>query len=227
MSSLASIQGLEVIFSVPSLDGFGGLPGREAIAGTSVAHVSHLLSVLMLHELSMTVCSSASSVYLARFAFLAASLHIVSPAGVFLSAPYAESPFSFLTFTALYLYARGRFGDRSEIPGIRRSLLSLLSGVILGMATTFRGNGLLSGLIFVYDAINSLTCILRSHDIRSSLGTLLTACFSGILMGCVALFPQYLAYREYCNGPSRDTGRRSWCSGWVPSIYAWVQKEYW
>ena len=227
MSPHTRTSKLEIIVSVPLLNGLHQSPGREAIAGIVIAHLSHLLSVLMLHELTLTVCSNKSTAILSRHAFLTACLHIITPAGILMSAPYAESSFSFLTFAALYLYARGLLGDRSQTHGIPRSLLSLLSGLILGAATTFRGNGLLSGLIFVYDAINSLSNILRSHDIRSNIGTLFVACFSGILMACVAFLPQYLAFKEYCYGGIGDEGIRPWCSAWVPSIYTWVQKEYW
>ncbi len=65
----------------------------------AVAHVSHLLSVVVLYRLGKLVWADG------RLAFLAASLHIFSPAGLFLSAPYAESTFSLLSFVGFYILA--------------------------------------------------------------------------------------------------------------------------
>jgi len=200
---------------------------HEAFAGVLVAHTFHLLSVLMLHELTEAVCSKDSIATRSKFAFLAASLHIVSPAGIFLSAPYAESSFSFLTFLGLFVYAKAMIGSDLKKSYAQREIMVLASGIIFGISTTFRGNGLLSGLVFVYDAVDSLNCILRSRDVRSNCSKLVTACVSGSLMACVAVTPQYLAYSEYCYRGEVSEYARPWCLDWPPSIYAWVQREYW
>lgn len=159
-------------------------------------------------------------------AVVAASLHIISPAGMFLSAPYAESSFSFLNFFGFYCYAQTLKGN-SNIAGIRADILVVVSGLAFGVATTFRRNGLLSGLILVYDAIISTTVVLRYRNVKSSIRRLFVTCISGTLMACIAAIPQYLAYNEYCSGWDINERARPWCSGWIPSIYEWVQQEYW
>ena len=198
----------------------------EALAAIILAHVFHLSSVLMLHELTLTMYVKSTRTRVASFCVLTASLHIISPAGIFLSAPYAESPFSFLNFAGYYLYAKAMLKHGEGKEG-QRDLLALLSGVVFGIATTFRGNGLFSGLLLVWDALSSGTKILRSIDNASNIRRLLTVSMSGLLMACVAVVPQYLAYREYCLYGSADTDRRPWCSSWPPSIYTGVQRQYW
>lgn len=197
------------------------------MTGALIAHIFHVLSVLMLYELASAVHPKVSLAERSRFAFLAAILHVVSPAGIFLSAPYAESSFSFLNFLGFYLYAKSLIVDHPHRFGIRRGIVMLCSGVALGIATTFRGNGLLSGLIFIHEAINCIIRILRSRQISCDSKALVALCASGILMALIAFYPQYLAYSVFCGASNIDEGVRPWCLNWVPSIYAWVQKEYW
>ena len=201
-------------------------PGPEALAAILLAHVFHLLSVLMLHELTLTVCLKSTTTRVSSFCVLVASLHIISPAGVFLSAPYAESPFSFLNFTGFYLYAKATL-KHAEGKQNQKDFLVLISGFVFGIATTFRGNGLFSGLLFVWDALACGTRILRSTDPASNFRSLLNVLISGLSMACIAVLPQYLAYAEYCVREGADSNIRPWCSNWPPSIYAWVQGEYW
>lgn len=181
---------------------------------------------MMLHELTLTVCPKSTMTRISSFCVLAASLHIISPAGMFLSAPYAESPFSFLNFAGYYLYAKAML-EHGEGRENQRDALILLSGVVFGIATTFRGNGLFSGLLLVWDALACGTRVLRFTDIASNARRLLTVSISGLLMACIAIVPQYLAYDEYCVRGSTDSDKRPWCSYWPPSIYTWVQRQYW
>lgn len=180
----------------------------------------------MLHELTSIMYLESTTSRISSFCLLAASLHIISPAGIFLSAPYAESSFSFLNFAGYYLYAKGMLmhGERKEA---QRDYLVLFSGVVFGIATTFRGNGLLCGLLFVWDALVCGARILQSIETVFHARHLLSASMSGLLMACIAMTPQYLAYNEYCVRGSADSDKRPWCSYWPPSIYAWVQRQYW
>lgn len=180
----------------------------------------------MLYQLTLTAFPKVPAKRRSMFAFLTASLHIISPAGMFLCAPYAESIFSFLNFSGFYFYARslertvGSF-DASWVG------FMLLSGAFFGIATTFRGNGLFSGLVLVYDAISTTILMLRSCDFANNIRRLLVTLIAGLMMGCLSVIPQYVAYLEYCTGQNIETPGRPWCSNWVPSIYAWVQRHYW
>ena len=144
---------------------------------------------------------------------------------MFLSAPYAESSFSLLNLGGYYLYAKAETSASAQ--SRKRDALIVFSGIVLGVGTTFRGNGLFSGLILIYDAVSSMSKMVHSANIQANMRKLFVVCLSGVLMACIAIVPQCLAYKEYCTKFSAETPVRPWCSIWVPSIYAWVQKEYW
>jgi len=178
----------------------------------------------MLYELTLAVYPKRTTEQRSIIAFLAATLHILSPAGMFLSAPYAESSFSLLNFTGFYLYANAST-EQPRGSQLLKDCSITFCGVAFGIATTFRGNGIFSGLVLVYDAITSLIDLLKGVEVVCNIRRLVVVTFSGIIMACIALVPQYLAYVEYCC--IADETRRPWCAGWIPSVYAWVQKEYW
>lgn len=206
-----------------------GYPQSSAIerfAGVALSHVSHLMAVLILYELTLIVYSALSQHRCAQLALLAASLHIISPAGMFLSAPYIESSFSVLNFLGFYCHARANC-DLPNEASTREDALTIIAGILFGVATTFRGNGLFSGLILVYDAIICCVMILRHRQVRSNIRRLLVTCLAGSLMACIMVIPQSVAYDEYCTAEHFNGDVRPWCSDWIPSIYGWVQKEYW
>lgn len=195
-----------------------------ALFGILVAHISHLFSVFVLYELSLLVFESYPPPKRSSIVLLTACLHIISPAGMFLSAPYAESLFALLNFAGFYLYGSScqRHSASSELS---THCFLFSSGLCFAVASTVRGNGLLSGLIFVYEAVKYIWAGLFREGFSSSvhLRRFCALLLTGLVMGCVAFYPQYLAYREYCT----PSAKRPWCSHTLPSIYGWVQSEYW
>ncbi|KAL9029233.1 MAG: hypothetical protein Q9196_002503 [Gyalolechia fulgens] len=208
-----------------SLFGPHGEVGSTAIVGILVSNISHLLAVLVLYEMSILIAIPSPSTTSSRVAFVSASLHIISPAGLFLSAPYAESSFSFTNFAGFYIYAYSLRAHNHDRVGLRDASL-VLSGLIFGVATTFRSNGLLSGSIFCFDlfecALDLFTFGELAKNLRRSIFLVIAGCFTGIGY----LFPQYLAYREFCTATDFQQ-LPLWCSRWFPSIYTWVQRHYW
>ncbi|KAL4871654.1 hypothetical protein BDV12DRAFT_17808 [Aspergillus spectabilis] len=195
---------------------------RFAVSAVALSHVAHYFSVLALYRLSINVFGHATE-RRRLSCFLSAALHIISPAGAFLSAPYGEPLFSFLNITGFYIYSSSRI----DLNTGRRSLSHvklLLSGCFFAAATFIRSNGILSGILLAYDALKlSYDIISRRPFIASSirLGFVgLTACIAAL--GLVV--PQYLAYTAYCTNESTS---RPWCQSLVPSIYGWVQDHYW
>ena len=203
-------------------DGKAGL--NEAAAGILIAHVSHLLSTIILYNLSQNICRSRRDFERTKFAFLVALLHVISPAGVFLSAPYAESPFALLNFLGFHLYTKGHNHEASS-NRIKGDGLLLAAGLMFGIATMFRSNGLLSGLVFAYDAIALTWMILQSRSVLDHLRGLCVTVLGGSLVAMGSVLPQFLALLEYCSEPAGDA--RQWCTHLVPSIYSWVQSHYW
>ena len=180
----------------------------------------------MLYQLSLCVKPDISKIQTSKFAFLTAFLHLTSPAGIFLSAPYTESLFSFFNFAGFFIYVRSH-QERSSGMLTRSDMLLAASGVIFGLACTMRSNGLLSGLIFCYEILNNAMALLQSNDFGANLKQLCVILLAGSLTALGAITPQYLAYKEFCVGTENSEETRPWCSKWVPSIYAWVQEYYW
>ena len=204
--------------------GIGGRVSVEALAGILVAHLSHLLSVLVLHDLSRTLFETHSGLRTSEFTFISAFLHIITPAGMFLSAPCAESLFSLFQFTAFNMYVRSIQAHESDAT-VLRDVEVIASGMLVGLATTMRSNGILSGLIFAYDAVVTAMKIFKTRNF-TLIPKLVAAGYAGLLVALGAAIPQFLAYVDYCLQASTED-RRPWCRQLVPSIYGWVQEHYW
>lgn len=159
-----------------------------------------------------------------KIAFTAASLHILSPAGLFLSAPYGESTFAFLNFAGMSSYARAvqlRYSPRQS--SFKAEVFYTVgSGIFLAIAASIRGNGLLNGILFAWDALEAL---LQQRTLKSiqALGRLAAIGTAGMLIGIGFAMPQVIAYVEFCT----DGQTRQWCDRIPPSIYSWVQDHYW
>ncbi len=104
-------------------------------------------------------------------------------------------------------------------------LLVLLSGILFGIATTFRSNGILNGMLLLEEALRCLYGLKRDMLDVATLRRLIATGIGGLCVASGFLLPQYIAYSEYC----RDFGVvvRPWCNRVVPSIYTFVQDHYW
>ena len=167
--------------------------------------------MLVLYALSTEILDG-----IPKAAFVSAALHIFSPAGIFLSAPYAESPFALLQIAGYYSYVRSRKHGGSLLGNME----TIFSGVLFGAATTLRSNGLLNGILFAWDAVECGIDLLQN---RAMMRKLTVVVIAGLLNVLGTAVPQYLAYQEYCS----ETMARPWCNGIVPIIYAWAQSHYW
>lgn len=157
-------------------------------------------------------------------AFSAAALHIISPAGAFLSAPYAESLFSLCNFLGFYVYAisikelhRGR--------ALRRDSAVILAGAVFGVATVIRSNGILSGSVFLYDVVGTTYSILWHGISCDKVSRVVSLIVGGSLVGVGTLTLQWQAFNLFCKRGATET--RPWCQARIPSIYNFVQGHYW
>lgn len=182
-------------------------------AGIVVAHVSHFVSAIVLYRLCLLLSDSTTP---SRRALAVATLHILAPAGLFLSAPYAESPFSLLSFTGFWLYL---FGLKARRP--LNDFCLALSGISFGIASTFRGNGIFNGALYMFEFLVTIPSLDRSN-LRYCAAILL----GGGFMATIFTLPQISAWFEYCF-LDKGVSRRPWCSDMPPSIYAFVQAHYW
>lgn len=189
----------------------------EALVAMAVAHASHLLAALALHRLTLVVSGDA------KLALVAAALHLVSPAGLFLSVPYAESPFACLSFAGNLLFA---LGIRNKGYPARRAAAVVGAGAIFGLATAFRSNGLSNGVLFAVGAANCLVLLARELG-AARLLALAAPVVGGLCVAAGSVVPQAVAWRRYCAAALPGLEPRPWCLRTVPSIYAFVQAEYW
>jgi phosphatidylinositol glycan class V len=194
-------------------------------AGIAISNVCHLISVLVLFRLLNIALGPKQN---ARVPFIASVLHILSPAALFLSSPYAEALFSAFNFAGMLHYVLARSTENSmQAWTITQDAYMLGSGVLFASATLIRGNGLLSGLIYLYDVASFVPRISTLQLTRHEIRRLFVTCVAGIMIAVGFAGPQYLAYQEYCMTNNSSTGVRSWCDKRVPSIYTWVQSHYW
>lgn len=194
------------------------------LAGIIVCHISSYISTLLIWAVSHRVVA-AQDKSTAAISFLAAVLYIVSPAGIFLSAPYTESPFAVLNMSAYLAFFEGRacFSRDRSIAG---AFFTVSAGVFAALGTIMRSNGILSGGLFAWDAALSAAMLLKSHYTLPDLIRLGSLGLAGVITGLGALLPQYLAYVEYCT-PGEGIEVRSWCKDTIPSIFTFVQSHYW
>ncbi|KAK5102331.1 ER membrane glycoprotein subunit of the GPI transamidase complex-like protein [Exophiala xenobiotica] len=198
-----------------------------ATTGILVSHIAHYLSVILLWRIAgLLGQENGKSNNTRSTPYIAACLHIISPAGIFLSAPYAEAPFSCLNMLGFWLYLQAH--SNTESSTTRKCCALIMSGMSFGGATMMRSNGILSGIPFLIDALRSSLVALK--DLRegrvnwSRVLALLATMVAGLATAAGLALPQYLAYQEYCN---RSGDVRSWCYSRLPLIYSFVQSHYW
>ncbi|KAI1002022.1 hypothetical protein K3495_g6182 [Podosphaera aphanis] len=188
----------------------------ENLVAIVIAHVSHLLSVITLFYLTSILFHEEGP----GFSFSTAVLQIISPAGIFLSAPYAESSCAFLSFAGYSLFA-----ESFTVKGAaKREILVVISGIVFGIATTFRSNACLNGLLLLEEATRTFFNLRNGVQI-ATVRHLCATVLAGLLIAVGLLLPQYIAHHEFCN---RELNiRRPWCFQSLPSIYKFVQSHYW
>ncbi|KAI1410669.1 glycosyltransferase family 76 protein [Hypoxylon sp. FL1857] len=185
----------------------------EPLIGICISHISHLLSVLVLYKLGLVVCRNQ------LLSFIAAVLHIFSPAGIFLSAPYAESTFALLSFTGYLFLAKGLLGLKRTFA---HDVSLIASGMWFGFAATFRSNGLFNGIPFAIALAQELTASPTLLSIRRRCALIL----GGLSIAVGFAAPQLAAYQIFCSAPS-GSELRPWCTSGLRSIYSFVQERYW
>ncbi|KAH6685062.1 mannosyltransferase [Plectosphaerella plurivora] len=199
--------------------------GLEAAIGIIIAHASHWGAVWALYQLTCVlfgVRDKATGRSSAQdLAFFAALLHIISPAGVFLSAGYQEAPFAFLSFLGYLLVAKGH---RDSGTFLQTTGLQVAAGCVFGLATVFRSNGILHGIPFAAECLRVVvTPLIAGENPLPHVVSLLGPIVGGLLVASGSVIPQAVAYKRYCGSPESPP----WCDSAIPSIYTYVQEHYW
>lgn len=211
-----SVRG--IVWLLGPLAHLAGDAALEPVVAIVLANSAHLAAVLALHRLTLVLFGNKT------LAYVAAVLHILSPAGLFLSAPYAESPFACLSFIGNLLFAAGL---RPSATVGKRMLAFVGAGILFGLATSFRSNGLLNGLLFAVEALKCLLGFVRQPSV-SRLALLASLIIGGLSIAAGSVVPQTVAWFRYCNvDPADGMEPRPWCSRLIPSIFTFVQSHYW
>lgn len=193
-------------------------------AAVIVSNVSHFLAVLVLYLMAKVLHTGHDNSK--KLPVIVASLHILSPAGLFLCVPYAESLFSLLNFSGFLAYCGSRKYGAVDMSW-QRDILLVLAGALFGVAATVRSNGSLNAGIFAYDILTSLSSFSRVARKFEILRYLAFLSLAGILVALGFALPQFIAYREYCMEDYASSPSPEWCKALPPSIYTYVQGHYW
>ncbi|RKL14989.1 GPI mannosyltransferase 2 [Fusarium oxysporum] len=161
-----------------------GLEGWDAIIAIAISHVSHIIAVLSLYQLTIVLCNDR------KLAYLAAAVHILSPGGLFLSAPYAESTFACLSFVGNLLFA---LSLKASPDSLRRNISVIGAGLLYGVSCIFRSNGLFGGVLFAVEAIKGLTALLGGFTFSKAL-RLVAPIIGGLFVAVGFVAPQILAW---------------------------------
>ena len=192
-----------------------------AVAGVTLSHAAHYGSMLLMWAIASRI-TDPTSTHRTLIPSVAAMLYTFSPAGIFLSALSTEGVFAVQSFLGVYLYITIRDGRSFLMACIR----TILAGAIFMRATITRSNGILAGILFAIDAIDStLYTVVEGLDI-TYLAKLASSVAAGLLVGWGMIWPQLAPYTDYCV-TARVDQRREWCKNLLPSIYTFVQSHYW
>lgn len=195
----------------------------EATTALLLSNASHLFASFVLYHLTLLLPLSgfnSSPLKRRKLALLTSLLHIFSPAGLFLSAPYAESSCALFSFLGWWFYAQSCLSDQDgttavsgKISGVGRGLTLkgdlhlLLAGLSFGLATLFRSNGILNGLPFAWEVLSILSGLVITTSggrgrgkfpLLKTLRRLIALGLGGIFVAAGSIVPQTVAWLRYC-----------------------------
>lgn len=206
----------------------------ETLVGVAIANLFHLLSAIVLFRLGLLVWRTHPQGR--TLSLVAALLHVISPAGLFLTAPYAESGCALFSFTGYLLYAHSCLAPEDR-PNQRDGYV-ILAGGSFGLATAFRSNGILNGIPFAWECLELLPRLFSlvagsgarpaSATTADTVRRILALGVGGVAVAAGSVVPQAVAYGHFCSASAAaGEPRRQWCESLVPSIYTFVQRHYW
>jgi len=188
--------------------GGGGPPSPAAFAAAGVA-LNALLgacSAALLARLTAAVLRDE------RSAAVAALFFILNPASVFHAVAYTEALFTFLSFAGLYaLHARGAFWP---------------AAAAFAASSAARSNGILSAGFLLHASARRAIADWRAGRRGGAAAAAARGAVGAALVVAPYAWLQYSAWAAYC-GPAAAGPRRPWCDGALPSVYGFVQGEYW
>ncbi|GFZ43371.1 GPI mannosyltransferase 2 [Saitozyma sp. JCM 24511] len=173
------------------------------LGGVIAANAAFVGATIMLYKLTSRLASPS-------FAKLTTYLYLLPPTPAVLSSPYTEPLYALFTFTGFFLAITKRY---------------LLSGLVLGLATSVRATGIFGvgvlGWIILFDLSAPNATSLRPSRLLRRSTTALLPC--ALVLAPFLLF-QWYAYASFCHSAKTS---RPWCNARPPVPYSFVQREYW
>ena len=164
-------------------------------------------------------------------AFNAARVFCFSPANIFFSCIYTESPFAACTLGAMLLLQMDYF---------------YLSAAFFGLAGAFRSNGLINiGFLACHVLLSTIKQGSQTNNRLRMLRIVLMAFFR-LLLGAAMVISPFVAFQsfavwkecretmvsEQCESPTAEQCSVNvevplWCQSRIPSAYSHIQAKYW
>mmetsp|Transcript_117029 Transcript_117029/g.342764 ORF Transcript_117029/g.342764 Transcript_117029/m.342764 type:complete len:440 (+) Transcript_117029:82-1401(+) len=178
-----------------------GCPPTAALlaSGLVITNLSFVVSAWALFHLGAAKLGDRGR------AMAAVRLYCLTPANVFMSSLYTESPYAACSFGGLLLLEGGR---------------PVGATLLLACATALRSNGLLNGGFFLHCALLQCCRTARRWEGLARLGAAAVCC-AAIALPYVAL--QAYAFARECYAGDAP----AWCRRRLPSVYSHVQAHYW
>lgn len=197
---------------------------KKLVLGIACSNLCHLGSCIVLYYLTIQVFKTSKlfNKKAQRLALVTSLAYVISPAGIFMTAPYSESPCAFFSMGALYLREvsinRENFRHSNSSNSLKAhwvyKVSYLLSGLLVGLAYGIRINCILLGILFVYDLYEFGVKNQDRHDSMFALA-------SGFQLFVSIVISSWYPYSVFC--PARG----EWCHYWIPSLFQYAQSHYW
>ena len=219
------------------------------VAGATVTHIAFVAAAVVLYELSAQVLDNE------RLALHASVLFCFSPASIFFSAIYTESPFALASFVSMLCFSRA---DTTGAPSFSsssalRSWAWFLGGIAAAsVATAIRSNGIVLAAFGLHVVARrtwiecgcrgnqSEPALCRASGSRLAIRTRVVATVRAVVVAvaCTLIAIPFVRFQQYGHDlycVAKYSGetlllqeRRPWCAEeGLSNLYAFVQSEYW
>eukprot|EP01105_Mastigella_eilhardi_P013819 TRINITY_DN3147_c0_g1_i1.p1 TRINITY_DN3147_c0_g1~~TRINITY_DN3147_c0_g1_i1.p1 ORF type:complete len:423 (-),score=97.04 TRINITY_DN3147_c0_g1_i1:1320-2588(-) len=187
---------------------------RYAIAGIIFTNACFVLSCVVLYRLSQRVLKNQQLVWLATV------LYCLTPANIFMSSIYTESPFALLTLTACLLLSNRMYWGAT---------------LVFALASCARGNGIVCCAFLLYEAVDTFfpfATLLRPLPAARWSVRDVALHWSLTLLRCCLIFAPYAAIQlygasVYCSVVHPPDVDMTWCTNLLPNFYGFIQSYYW
>eukprot|EP01111_Echinosteliopsis_oligospora_P018260 TRINITY_DN825_c1_g1_i1.p1 TRINITY_DN825_c1_g1~~TRINITY_DN825_c1_g1_i1.p1 ORF type:complete len:475 (-),score=73.23 TRINITY_DN825_c1_g1_i1:19-1443(-) len=199
------------------------------LSGFIISNICFIFAAVELYRLTKEIMKNE------EYALITSILFCITPGGIFMSSIYTESLFAMCTIKGLRYLATSNH---------------ILASLLFSCATGTRSNGLLLCGFLVYSFFQSFfqkiffsvvyLFIRHNKEIKRNLAPTRSKIEINLpnpikrmiflIVECIVVATPYIAFQSYgyflfCHSLQRT--KRPWCDATIPSMYGFVQAEYW